>query len=63
MILESTKDDEDEKMELDAETAAKEFIQKIYQDVTPTIERVLTGDDSPELVLEVERANNRIRMP
>ncbi len=63
LISESTEDDEDEKMELDAETAAKEFIQKIYQDVTPTIERVLTGDDSPELVLEVERANNRIRMP
>jgi hypothetical protein len=30
LILESTKDDEDEKMELEAEAAAKEFIQKIY---------------------------------
>jgi hypothetical protein len=48
-------------MELDAERAAKEFIQKIYQDVTPTMEKVLTGDDSPELVLEVIRTYNRIR--
>jgi len=61
LISESTKDNEDEQMELDAETAAEEFIQKIYQDITPTMERVLTGDDSPELVLEVERANNLIR--
>jgi hypothetical protein len=30
LISESTKDDKEEKMELDAETAAKEFIQKIY---------------------------------
>ena len=61
LISESTEDNEDEQMELDAETAAEEFIQKIYQDITPTMERVLTGDDSPELVLEVERANNLIR--
>jgi hypothetical protein len=61
LISESTKDAEDEKMELDAETTAKEFIQKIYQDITPTMERVLTSNDSPKLVLEVERANNLIR--
>jgi hypothetical protein len=61
LISESTKDNEDEQMELDAETAAKEFIQKIYQDITPTMERVLTSNDSPKLVLEVERANNLIR--
>jgi hypothetical protein len=30
LISESTKDDEDEKMELEAKAAAKEFIQKIY---------------------------------
>ena len=42
LISESTKDNEDEQMELDAETAAEEFIQKIYQDITPTMERVLT---------------------
>jgi hypothetical protein len=30
LILESTEDAKDEKMELDAETAAEEFIQKIY---------------------------------
>ena len=30
LILESTKNNEDEKMELDAKTIAKEFIQKIY---------------------------------
>jgi hypothetical protein len=61
LISESAEDDEDDEIELDAEAAAKEFIQKIYQDVTPTMERVLTGDNSPELVLEVERANNSIR--
>ena len=61
LISESTKDNEDEQMELDAKTAASEFIQKIYQDITPTMERVLTSDDSPKLVLEVERANNLIR--
>jgi hypothetical protein len=30
LILESTKDDKDEKMELEAKAVAKEFIQKIY---------------------------------
>jgi hypothetical protein len=30
LISESTKDAKDEKIELDAKTAAKEFIQKIY---------------------------------
>ena len=61
LISESTKDAKDKKIELDAKTVAKEFIQKIYQDITPTIERVLTSNNSPKLVLEVERANNLIR--
>jgi hypothetical protein len=30
LISESTKDNKDKQMELDAKTAAKEFIQKIY---------------------------------
>jgi hypothetical protein len=30
VILESTKDNEDKQIKLDAKTAAKEFIQKIY---------------------------------
>jgi hypothetical protein len=30
LISKSTKDNEDEQMELDVETTAKEFIQKIY---------------------------------
>ena len=61
LILESTKDNKDKQMELNAKTAAKEFIQKIYQDITPTIERVLTSNNSPKLVLKVKRANNLIR--
>jgi uncharacterized UBP type Zn finger protein len=61
LISENTEDNEDKQIELDVKTAVEEFIQKIYQNITSTIERILTSDNSPELVLEVERANNLIR--
>ena len=48
---------EDEEMENEEAT---DFIQKIYTRVTPTMEKILSGDDDDKLHMEILEANNAI---
>jgi hypothetical protein len=48
---------EDEEMEDEEATA---FIQEVYTRVTPTMEKILSGDDDDKLHMEILEANNAI---
>jgi hypothetical protein len=54
-LIQDEKADEDMK---DKEATA--FIQEVYTRVTPTIEKILSGDDDNKLYMEILDANNAI---